>query len=308
MNNSELSGVSSSAEVFAESRTCVYPRYWAEVTADEPLPSDTEFQDRRSPDGGDEAEHPGTAVVDEAQGIEVAESGSSVEVDRPDWGLWLLRGSVVRHDHWEHLGDTLQSSGKANEQCSSRLSGVIKRICDVAGSCCLLILLFPLFLLVAVLIKLDSRGPVFFRHDRVGKDGKNFVLWKFRSMRTEVAKYEVSPRSAADARLTRVGRLIRRLSMDEMPQLINVLRGEMSLVGPRPEMPFIVHRFHPAECRRTVTKPGITGLWQISPARAFPIHDNLHYDLHYVRNQNLLLDCAIIVRTIAAVIRGIGAV
>jgi lipopolysaccharide/colanic/teichoic acid biosynthesis glycosyltransferase len=127
-------------------------------------------------------------------------------------------------------------------------------------------------------------------------------------MRTDVPKYEVSPRSAADARLTRVGRLIRRLSLDEMPQLINVLRGEMSLVGPRPEMPFIVHRFHPAECRRTVAKPGITGLWQISPARAFPIHENLHYDLHYVRNQNLFLDCAIIVRTIAAVIRGIGAV
>ena len=80
-----------------------------------------------------------------------------------------------------------------------------------------------------------------------------------------------------------------------MPQLINVLKGEMSLVGPRPEMPFIVARYHPVECKRLVAKPGITGLWQISPARAFPIHENLQYDLHYIRNQNLLLDCAIIV-------------
>ena len=300
MNNSELSGVSSSAAVFGESRACVYPRYIS--------PDDMEFHARREPDGGGGAEHSRTAVIDETQRMEVADSVSSVEAGEPDWGLWLLCGSVKRHDHWEHLRDPLHCVFKSDESGFSRSSGLAKRICDVAGSVCLLILLFPLFLLIGLFIKLDSPGPVFFRHDRVGKDGKNFVLWKFRSMRTDVPNYEVSPRSAADARLTRVGRLIRRLSMDEMPQLINVLRGEMSLVGPRPEMPFIVDRFHPAKCQRTVAKPGITGLWQISPARAFPIHDNLHYDLHYVRNQNLLLDCAIIVRTIAAVIRGIGAV
>jgi lipopolysaccharide/colanic/teichoic acid biosynthesis glycosyltransferase len=102
--------------------------------------------------------------------------------------------------------------------------------------------------------------------------------------------------------------LIRRLSVDEMPQLINVLRGEMSLVGPRPEMPFIVARYHPVECERLIVRPGITGLWQISPARAFPIHENLQYDLHYIRNQNLVLDCAIVLRTVAAVIRGVGAI
>jgi lipopolysaccharide/colanic/teichoic acid biosynthesis glycosyltransferase len=307
MNNPELSGVSSSADVFRESHTCVYPRYWEEVSEDT-SPDDMEFHARREPDGGDGAEHSRTAVIGETQGMEVADSVSSVEAERPDWGLWLLCGSVVRHDHWEHLRDPLQSAVKSDESCFSRSSGLTKRICDVVGSVFLLILLFPLFLLIAVFIKLDSRGPVFFRHDRVGKDGKNFVLWKFRSMRTNVPKYEASPLSAADARLTRVGRLIRRLSLDEMPQLINVLRGEMSLVGPRPEMPFIVDRFHPAKCQRTVAKPGITGLWQISPARAFPIHENLHYDLHYIRNQSLFLDCAIIVRTIAAVIRGIGAV
>jgi lipopolysaccharide/colanic/teichoic acid biosynthesis glycosyltransferase len=171
-----------------------------------------------------------------------------------------------------------------------------------------MLVLLPLFLLIAVAIKLDSTGPVFFRHYRVGKDGERFMLWKFRSMKTNVAMYEDSPRSAVDVRLTLVGRWIRRLSFDEMPQLINVLKGEMSLVGPRPEMPFIVARYHPVERERLVAKPGITGLWQISPARAFPIHENLHYDLHYIRNQNFVLDCMIILRTITAVIHGAGAV
>jgi lipopolysaccharide/colanic/teichoic acid biosynthesis glycosyltransferase len=159
-----------------------------------------------------------------------------------------------------------------------------------------------------MLIKLDSPGPIFFQHRRAGKDGNHFVLWKFRSMRADASEYEASPRSAADVRVTRVGRLIRRLSVDEMPQLINVLKGEMSLVGPRPEMPFIVDRYHPIERERLIARPGITGLWQISPARAFPIHENLQYDLHYIRNQNFLLDCAIILRTITAVIDGVGAV
>jgi lipopolysaccharide/colanic/teichoic acid biosynthesis glycosyltransferase len=127
-------------------------------------------------------------------------------------------------------------------------------------------------------------------------------------MRTDVPEYEASPRSVADDRLTRIGRLIRRLSVDEMPQLVNVLKGDMSLVGPRPEMPFIVARYHSAHRERLVARPGITGLWQISPARAFPIHENLQYDLHYLRNQNLFLDCAIILRTITAVVRGVGAV
>jgi lipopolysaccharide/colanic/teichoic acid biosynthesis glycosyltransferase len=184
----------------------------------------------------------------------------------------------------------------------------VKRGCDVVGSLLFLVLLLPLFILVAIVIKLDSPGPVFFRHYRIGKDGKQFILWKFRSMRADVPEYEASPRSVVDSRLTRIGRWIRRMSVDEMPQLINVLKGDMSLVGPRPEMPFIVARYHPVHRERLVARPGITGLWQISPARGFPIHENLQYDLHYIRNQNIVLDCAIILRTITAVIHGVGAV
>jgi lipopolysaccharide/colanic/teichoic acid biosynthesis glycosyltransferase len=186
--------------------------------------------------------------------------------------------------------------------------GLTKRSCDVVGSTILLAVLLPLGLMVAISIKFDSPGPVFFRHYRIGKNGKQFILWKFRSMKADVPRYGIHPQSAADMRLTRVGRLIRRLSIDELPQLINVLRGEMSFVGPRPEMPFIVDRYRPIERKRLAVKPGITGLWQISPDRAFPIHENLQYDLYYIRNQNLLLDGAILLRTLAAVVRGTGAV
>jgi lipopolysaccharide/colanic/teichoic acid biosynthesis glycosyltransferase len=231
-----------------------------------------------------------------------------VTLNWPDRGFWLLCGSATRHDQWEHLYNCSRENVKTGSIRLNRLSGAVKRVCDVAGSLFLLTALFPLFPLISLSIKLDSPGPVFFRHSRVGKNGRLFALWKFRSMRMGVPQYANSPKSAEDARLTRVGRLIRRLSIDEMPQLINVLRGEMSLVGPRPEMPFIVERFHDPDSNRLTVKPGITGLWQISPARAFPIHEYLQYDLHYIRHQNLVLDCAIILRTVAAVIHGVGAI
>ena len=184
---------------------------------------------------------------------------------------------------------------------------VVKRVADLALCFPGLVLSLPLFLVTSILIKLDSDGPVFFRQNRVGKDGRVFRLWKFRSMRKDAPHYERSPLSDGDARLTRVGRVIRRFSIDELPQLINVLRGEMSLVGPRPEMPFIVDQYGPFERRRLLVRPGITGLWQISPARALPIHQSMEYDLYYIHRQNIFLDLAILLRTVTAVVRGIGA-
>lgn len=225
-----------------------------------------------------------------------------------DLGFWLLCGEVTRHERWERLRKIPMTSHEVLSVGGAHGQNLVKRCCDVVGVLFLLVVLFPVLLLVAVLIKLDSPGPVFFRHSRVGKDDRIFTLLKFRSMMTDAPKYAESPTSVADVRLTRVGRWIRRLSIDEMPQLINVLKGEMSLVGPRPEMPFIVDRYDRVAFRRLCVKPGITGLWQISPARAFPIHDNLQYDLHYIRNQSLFLDCAIIMRTLTAVIRGVGAI
>jgi lipopolysaccharide/colanic/teichoic acid biosynthesis glycosyltransferase len=189
----------------------------------------------------------------------------------------------------------------------SSASGLAKRVVDVTLASASLLALSPLWLLVAVLIKLDSRGPVLLRQRRIGRCGRPFEMWKFRSMHADVNRYARSPVSDTDPRMTRVGRRIRRLSIDELPQLLNVLQGDMSLVGPRPEMPFIVERYQPHERLRLNATPGITGIWQISPARALPIHQNLHLDLFYIENRNIFLDLAILLRTVTAVVRGIGA-
>jgi lipopolysaccharide/colanic/teichoic acid biosynthesis glycosyltransferase len=132
-------------------------------------------------------------------------------------------------------------------------------------------------------------------------------MWKFRSMYVDVARYARSPVCDSDPRLTRLGRGLRRLSIDELPQLLNVLKGDMSLVGPRPEMPFIVRDYTAFERLRLNATPGITGLWQISPARALPIHQHLELDLFYIEHRSFFLDTAIMLRTIAAIVRGVGA-
>lgn len=298
MNNSELSMEIPSVDTFSTPQTYVSPPSWSD-SSDEQVQARPLFHTECEGDGSFEIES-----VEATTAYTVRDTESV----QPDRGVWLLYGSPIRHSHWEHLKNVLQDDAAAHEFACKDSAALMKRTFDVVGAILLLIATLPLFLSIAILIKLDSAGPVFFRHNRVGRGGKCFVLWKFRSMKTEVPQYEVSPQSSLDTRLTRVGRLIRRLSLDEMPQLINVLRGEMSLVGPRPEMPFLVDRYHPTGCQRLVVRPGITGLWQISPARAFPIHENLQYDLHYIRNRNFFLDCAIIVRTITAVIRGVGAI
>lgn len=225
-----------------------------------------------------------------------------------DSGFWLLRNAFKRREGWMKLSAEQLVNLQICRITDRPITSAAKRSCDIALSLVLLVLLSPLFLLVALLVALDSPGPAFFRQWRVGKDGAEFLLWKFRSMRTDTPKYARSPISNLDRRLTRVGRVIRRISVDELPQLINVLKGEMSLVGPRPEMPFIVDKYTPLERERLAVKPGITGLWQISPARAYPIHENLHYDLHYIHHQNFVLDTVILLRTVAAVIKGVGAV
>jgi lipopolysaccharide/colanic/teichoic acid biosynthesis glycosyltransferase len=188
----------------------------------------------------------------------------------------------------------------------SALSAV-KRSVDIVGATVLLFLALPLLICVSILIKIDSPGPVLIRQRRIGSRGVPFYMWKFRSMYNEVARYARSPVSDSDPRLTRIGRALRRFSIDELPQLLNVVSGEMSLVGPRPEMPFIVKRYTQRERLRLNAVPGITGLWQISPARAEPIHHNLDLDLFYIANQNIFLDTAILLRTVTAVFRGIGA-
>lgn len=289
------------------SQDYVYPTSWNGFLS-RYLQSASPLHNKSQDNGIAAGEGTSSTTSHKTQEIFLAKVRPEPKAKQIDLGLWLLFNFATRHDEWEHLRKVSQGAVKIHQFGAKCSPNIIKRVCDILGSVLLLTVLLPLFALIAIAIKLDSSGPVFFRHHRVGKNGKHFLLWKFRSMKMNVSKYQVSPRSAVDARLTRVGRLIRRMSLDEIPQFINVLRGEMSIVGPRPEMPFIVARYHPIERERLAVTPGITGLWQISPARAFPIHENLQYDLHYIRNQNFVLDCAIILRTITAVLHGIGAV
>lgn len=182
--------------------------------------------------------------------------------------------------------------------------GFLKRTADLALSLALLILLAPLMLLIAFLISVDSRGPVLFMQDRVGKNGRLFPIFKFRSMHVTAPAYECSPTESDDPRVTRMGRLLRRAGLDELPQLFNVLLGHMSLVGPRPEMPFLVERYREKHRERLQVSPGITGLWQLSAHRGLPIHDNTQYDLYYIRNRTLCMDWAILIHTLFFAIRG----
>jgi exopolysaccharide biosynthesis polyprenyl glycosylphosphotransferase len=182
-----------------------------------------------------------------------------------------------------------------------------KRVLDVAVSLAVICLGWPLFVIPAWLIKRESPGPVFFLQTRTGRDGKPFQIIKFRTMHTHLSGDAPKPVGSDDPRVTRVGRWLRRYSLDELPQLLNVLRGEMSLVGPRPEMPFIVEKYGPMERERLRAKPGLTGLWQISYARGEAIHANLDYDIYYIENQSLLLDLVILGLTGVAVVKGTGA-
>lgn len=186
-------------------------------------------------------------------------------------------------------------------------SAFVKRAFDLAVSAVLLTLLAPLMGILALAIWWVDGSPVLFRQTRIGFGGEPFKILKFRSMYVDAPKYAVTPGSGHDPRITPIGRFLRRTSLDELPQLINVLRGEMSLVGPRPEMAFIVETYTELQRQRLNAKPGITGLWQISPDRAQAIHENMDYDIYYIRNQSFLLDLAILAKTAVSVVHGEGA-
>ncbi|MBN1550869.1 sugar transferase [bacterium] len=183
---------------------------------------------------------------------------------------------------------------------------LIKRVFDVLFATACLIVSLPFWPIITALIKIDSNGPILFKQKRIGKDGKLFTMYKFRSMFKESTQYDISPVSGKDQRITRVGRFLRRFSLDEIPQFLNVIKGDMSIVGPRPEMPFKVENYTPIQRQRLKVRPGITGIWQVSSARNSEIQENLDYDFYYTENQSFLLDIVIILKTIAAAIQGKG--
>jgi exopolysaccharide biosynthesis polyprenyl glycosylphosphotransferase len=187
-----------------------------------------------------------------------------------------------------------------------RLFGnIVKRAFDFLFSAVLLIATAPVLAVIAMRVKLDSKGPVLFKQQRVGKNGKLFTMYKFRTMYTEANPYAYTPTTKYDPRITRIGRLLRKTSLDELPQFLNVLKGDMSVVGPRPEMKFIVDSYNELQRQRLSVKPGITGLWQISPDRHRPIHEGLEHDLQYIENQSFLLDLIVIWETLIFGVRGI---
>jgi lipopolysaccharide/colanic/teichoic acid biosynthesis glycosyltransferase len=181
----------------------------------------------------------------------------------------------------------------------------LKRFADVLLSVTALVVLSPLFALIALGVRLDSKGPIIFKQQRVGKNGRIFEMYKFRSMRIDASKYESSPTTSEDPRITRIGRMLRKTSLDELPQLMNVIRGDMSMVGPRPEMPFIVETYGPRELQRLSVVPGITGMWQLSADRAYHIHENLQYDLYYIRHRGIFMDIAILMHTAIFAVKGV---
>lgn len=169
-----------------------------------------------------------------------------------------------------------------------------KRITDIILSFTLLTLGVPLFIIISLLIKLNSKGPIFFTQKRTGYKGREFTILKFRTMKVNAPKYEHSPNCIHDKRLTKVGKYLRKTSLDEIPQFINVLKNDLSIVGPRPEMPFKVKDYTEKERKRLSVKPGVTGLWQLYGDRSKPIHEVLEYDLEYIENRSMWLDIKII--------------
>lgn len=216
----------------------------------------------------------------------------------------FFTGLTARRHHSEFIDIDGLLFTSTTERAIPWHYAVTKRIVDLVVSSLLLVLLAPILFLIALLVRLDSPGPALFVQKRIGRNGEVFDIFKFRSMYVSAPKYSVSPASSSDPRITRIGRLLRRINLDELPQLFNVFMGTMSLVGPRPEMPFIVERYNARHRERLEAIPGITGLWQLSADRAFPIHQNIEYDLYYIRNRGLLMDVAILVHTLLFAMSG----
>ncbi len=198
-----------------------------------------------------------------------------------------------------------------------------KRVIDISLSCGILLFFSPVWVVIGILIKASSPGPILYRRTVVGKDGRKFTYYKFRSMVagddshhkewlrqfiTHDAPYRGGTfKVLSDPRVTRVGRILRRLSFDEVPQLINVLRGDMSIVGPRPPIVFEFELYDDQAKQRLAVKPGITGLYQVSARSQVPFSQMLAMDLDYIRRRSIWLDLQIMVRTVGVMFSGSGA-
>ncbi|MGH4052346.1 MAG: sugar transferase [Clostridium sp.] len=195
---------------------------------------------------------------------------------------------------------------------------IIKRIIDVIGALSGLILISPVMIIVAIWIKLDSKGPVFFAQSRVGKRGKKFTMYKFRSMCTEAEHLlnelkddnEMSGpmfKMKDDPRVTKIGKFVRKTSIDELPQLFNILKGDMSIVGPRPSLLKEVVQFTPFQKRRLVAKPGLTCYWQVNGRSDVSFKEWMKMDVEYIEDRNTWIDIVLIFKTVGVLFGDEGA-
>jgi exopolysaccharide biosynthesis polyprenyl glycosylphosphotransferase len=219
--------------------------------------------------------------------------------------LYGAEAATIGHTEIDYIELDGQIVYGQHQVRSRRLHEIFSRGMDILVSYLMLLCVALPATLVAIAIRLDSTGPILFRQVRIGQNGVQFTILKFRTMHEEACSDSVSPTHSADPRITRVGRWLRRTSVDELPQLLNVMRGDMALVGPRPEMPFIVRGYSDAQRQRLRVKPGLTGIWQISAARRYPIHENIHYDLYYLKHRSLAMDVALLFHTLFVAISGI---
>jgi len=240
----------------------------------------------------------------EKSGTELFVAPALLEVAGPRTTIRPIAGFPLLHvDHVEFSGPRR----------------ILKAIFDKTVAALAVLLLAPLIGAIALAVRLTGTGPAFFVQRRIGRDGREFPMIKFRTMivGAEHRKVELAAvrndsdavlfKLRADPRVTRLGSVLRRYSLDELPQLFNVLRGDMSLIGPRPPLREEVEQYGEDVYRRLVVKPGLTGLWQVSGRSDVPFHDMVRLDLHYIRNWSLWLDLEIILRTVPAVIGNRGA-
>ena len=198
-------------------------------------------------------------------------------------------------------------------------SKILKRLLDIVASACGLIALSPVFLFTALMIKLEDRGPLFFKQTRIGLRGRTFGMWKFRSMVVNadalkdklLAQNEmqggVTFKMKDDPRITRTGKWIRKYSVDELPQLLNVLQGDMSLVGPRPPVPREVAEYTVEDRQRLLAKPGLTCFWQVGGRSEIDFAGQVRLDIAYIRSESVWLDIKLLFKTVPAVLFGKGA-
>jgi undecaprenyl phosphate N,N'-diacetylbacillosamine 1-phosphate transferase len=186
---------------------------------------------------------------------------------------------------------------------NKKIQKMLKQLIDIAIAIIAIIIFSVPFLIIALLIKIDSKGPIFFRQERVGKNGRTFKIWKFRSMILGAEKiglgYEVEKN---DSRITKIGKYLRQWSIDELPELFNVLSGEMSLVGPRPTLKYQVEKYNNFQKQRLLIKPGLTGWAQIHGRNSLSWEKRIEYDAWYIKNWSIWLDAKILLKTINVIL------